>query len=107
LCIDIWSRPGEIIVTATTKPSEADSLRTNEKKWSKTLMDAGWTAIPSVIIERQAAFGLDSIDMNIIIHLAQYWWTPDRLLRIPMKPATHSKRKPATDSDLKPAGVPI
>ena len=28
-------------------------------------------------------------------------------LRIPMKPATHSKRKPATDSDLKPAGVPI
>jgi hypothetical protein len=28
-------------------------------------------------------------------------------VRIPMKPATHSKRKPATDSDLKPAGVPI
>ena len=31
----------------------------------------------------------------------------DGSLRIPMKPATHSKRKPATDSDLKPAGVPI
>jgi hypothetical protein len=28
-------------------------------------------------------------------------------LRIPMKPATHSKRKPATCSDLKPAGIPI
>jgi hypothetical protein len=28
-------------------------------------------------------------------------------LRIPMKPARHSKRKPATDSDLKPAGIPI
>ena len=66
-------------MTATTKPSEAESLRSNEKKWSKTLMDAGWTAIPSVFIERQAALGLDSVDMNIIIHLAQYWWTPDRL----------------------------
>jgi hypothetical protein len=30
-----------------------------------------------------------------------------RLVRIPMKPATHSKRKPATCSDLKPAGIPI
>jgi hypothetical protein len=29
------------------------------------------------------------------------------MLRIPMKPATHSKRKPATCSDLKPAGIPI
>ena len=28
-------------------------------------------------------------------------------LRIPTKPAGHSNRKPATDSDLKPAGVPI
>jgi len=30
-----------------------------------------------------------------------------RKLRIPTKPATHSNRKSATDSDLKPAGVPI
>jgi transposase len=28
-------------------------------------------------------------------------------LRIPTKPAMHSNRKPATDSDLKPAGIPI
>jgi thiamine pyrophosphate-dependent acetolactate synthase large subunit-like protein len=28
-------------------------------------------------------------------------------MRIPMKPARHSNRKPATDSDLKPAGIPI
>jgi hypothetical protein len=28
-------------------------------------------------------------------------------LRIPTKPAMHSNRKPAIDSDLKPAGVPI
>jgi hypothetical protein len=28
-------------------------------------------------------------------------------VRIPIKPARHSNRKPATDSDLKPAGIPI
>ncbi len=31
----------------------------------------------------------------------------DSSLRIPTKPAMHSNRKPATDSDLKPAGIPI
>ena len=29
------------------------------------------------------------------------------LVRIPMKSATHSNAKPATDSDLKPVSVPI
>jgi len=28
-------------------------------------------------------------------------------VRIPTKPAMHSEGKPATDSDLKPAGIPI
>jgi hypothetical protein len=40
-------------------------------------MDAGWTCIPSVIIERQRAFGLDAIDINILMHLATHWWTED------------------------------
>ena len=28
------------------------AVRENEKKWGKTLMDAGWTCIPSTIILR-------------------------------------------------------
>lgn len=55
----------------------AKEVRVNEKKWTKALMDAGWTAIPSVIIERQKVLGLDPIDINIILHLASYWWTRD------------------------------
>ncbi len=55
----------------------AEELRVNEKKWSKTLMAAGWTAMPSVVIERQKVLGLDALDLNIIMHLATYWWTHD------------------------------
>ena len=66
-----------------TKRSEAAEaaakLRVNEQKWTKTLMDPGWTVIPNVIIERQKALGLDALDMNILLHLAAYWWTPDNL----------------------------
>lgn len=60
-----------------TQINAAEKLKTNEQKWSKPLMDAGWTAIPSVIIERQKALGLDALDVNILLHLAAYWWTSD------------------------------
>lgn len=63
--------------SAKTKADATKELRTNEKKWTKKLMEAGWTAIPSVLVERQKALGLDAVDMNILLHLASYWWTAD------------------------------
>lgn len=54
--------------------SDVDKVKTNEKKWTKPLWAAGWSGIPNIIIEKQAALGLDTIDMNIILHLTQYWW---------------------------------
>ena len=65
------------IKQSTSNTAAAQELRINERKWSKTLMDAGWTAIPTVIIERQQALGLDAVDVNILLHLASYWWTHD------------------------------
>ncbi len=56
--------------------SSAD-LRTNEKKWTKPLMDAGWTALPSVIIENQRQLGLEPLDLNIVVYLASKWWTAE------------------------------
>jgi DNA replication protein DnaD len=64
---------------SSLKSSDAEKLRKNEKKWTKPLMAAGWNAIPSIIIEKQAALGLDALDMNIIIHLSNYWWTAENL----------------------------
>ncbi len=61
------------------KADAAEKLRINEKKWTPELMDVGWTVIPNIIIERQAALGLDAIDMNLILHLAHYWWHPENL----------------------------
>jgi len=51
-------------------------LRQNEEKWTPILMAAGWTVLPSVILHRQQALGLDAIDVNIIMHLARHWWYP-------------------------------
>lgn len=54
-------------------------LRENEKKWSKPVMAAGWSAIPNILIEKQRALGLDAMEMNILLHLAQYWWFESNL----------------------------
>ena len=51
-----------------------EQLRHNEKKWTKPLMEAGWTVLPSVILDRQKALGLDAVDINILLHLAKHWW---------------------------------
>jgi DNA-binding transcriptional regulator YhcF (GntR family) len=63
--------------TNVQKTPSDDTLRVNEKKWGKPLMDAGWTVLPNIIFERQKALGLDAIDVNILLHIASYWWAPE------------------------------
>lgn len=60
-----------------TKAQQQERLRRNEEKWTSTLMDAGWTVLPSILLERQDALGLDPIDVNILMHLARHWWYSD------------------------------
>ena len=64
--------------TQKQKEKEAlNTLSTNETKWTKPLMDAGWVSFPSIILEKQSALGLTPLDINIILYLATYWWTAD------------------------------
>lgn len=64
-------------MAAKTQAGDNADLRTNEKKWTKPLMDAGWTALPSVIIENQRQLGLSPLDLNIVLYLASKWWTAE------------------------------
>ena len=56
------------VVTETNKTLEA--------KWGKTLIAAGFTAIPDVIFQSQKALKLKPLDVLILLHLASYWWKP-------------------------------
>lgn len=69
------------MVTAVEKKKKEalNTIKTNEKKWGKTLMNAGWTAFPSIILEKQHALGLDALDVNIILYLSTYWWESENL----------------------------
>jgi predicted transcriptional regulator len=56
---------------------QPNPIKINETKWSKVLMDAGWTVVPNVLLVRQRALGLDATDINILLHLMQHWWRKD------------------------------
>lgn len=61
------------------KINQNQAVRVNEKKWTKTLMDAGWTVFPSIILEHQNAMKLTPVDVNILMHLARHWWYEENL----------------------------
>lgn len=56
------------------QPNVQQHIKRNEEKWSKPLIEAGWTCIPNVIIQRMAALGLHPVDFTIIAYLASLWW---------------------------------
>jgi hypothetical protein len=58
-----------------TKEKEKES----RKKWGNDLIDAGYTILPSTLITRQKALGLEPIHINILLVLLTYWWTADTL----------------------------
>lgn len=64
----------------STKPKEAITSGTQkvlEAKWGKTLIAAGFTALPDVIFQYQKALKLKPLDILILLHLASYWWKPN------------------------------
>jgi len=63
------NRFGEVDVRTSAVKAEVETVKTNEEKWSKELMAAGWTVLPSISWKATCP-GLDAIDMNIIAHLS-------------------------------------
>ncbi|HHH7388428.1 TPA: helix-turn-helix domain-containing protein [Escherichia coli] len=66
------AQPAALPPPPTVEP--APKKRSNEAKWGKPNIDAGWTCIPNILIRRQKTLGLDSLDLNILLHLLTYWW---------------------------------
>jgi|GEM_PF-6724537 len=59
------------------KKENPPKLKTNEQKWGKENIDAGWTLIPNALLVHQSTLGLTPMDLNIILQIARYWWEPN------------------------------
>jgi len=59
---------------ATEKKSKAS----HERIWGKKVLAHGYTGVPSILIQSQARLGLNSMQLNIILQLSDYWFDPER-----------------------------
>jgi predicted transcriptional regulator len=67
-------------IKGTSNPvSGRTGVRANDAKWTPRVMKAGYVLIPTVLLDRQRALGLDATDMNILLHIVRHWWYQERL----------------------------
>lgn len=66
--------------TISLESQKTQSQKGNEiaKKWGVQSKDVGWTAVPNILIYRQKTLGIDSLDLNILLHLLTYWWQDEK-----------------------------
>jgi DNA-binding HxlR family transcriptional regulator len=53
---------------------KSDTRKASEKKYGKPVMDVGFCIVPSLLMQAQARLGINPVQFNIIMHLADIWW---------------------------------
>jgi DNA-binding transcriptional ArsR family regulator len=75
MAIKIKAPPAKVI--SIGKPKK-DTRRESEKKYGKPVMDYGFCIVPSLLMQAQGRLGLNPAQFNIIMQLADMWWTADQ-----------------------------
>src|SRR5690606_22945999 len=52
--------------------------RASEKKWGKAVLTHGFSILPSLLFKAQRRLKLKPIELAILVHLADFWWEPER-----------------------------
>lgn len=55
-------------------PSKPDTRKNSEQKYGKPVIDLGFCIVPSLLMQAQARLGINPVQFNIIMHLADIWW---------------------------------
>lgn len=67
------------------RPAEAEvAKRSLEKRWTKEVLEPGFTLIPSVILRAQARLHINAVELAVLLHLIEHWWE-DKAMPFPSK----------------------
>lgn len=66
------------IVQLAAAAKKVDTRKASEKKYGKPVMDLGFCIVPSLLMWAQARLGINTVQFNIIMQLADFWWDPER-----------------------------
>lgn len=65
--------------TTEAEPPEPKPTREMERRWSKEVLEPGFTLIPSVLLRAQARLHIDAIDLAVLLHLIDHWWSSSEM----------------------------
>jgi len=61
---------------AVVAPQPAEQASIHVKKWGPLLISSGYCTVPNIIIQQHRELGLDADDLDILLQLCCFWWTP-------------------------------
>jgi predicted transcriptional regulator len=61
------------------RPPKKESKSSLEKRWSKEVLEPGFTFVPSVILRAQARLHIDATELAVLLHLIDHWWEDDTM----------------------------
>lgn len=60
-------------------PLKKEGQQSSEKKWGKAVINLGFSIVPSLIFHAQLRLGLNSGQLILLLHLADYWWQKENM----------------------------
>ena len=65
----------ENVVPLRPEAGEAEPDRKSlERRWTKTVLEPGFTQIPSVLLRAQSRLHLGPIELNVLLQMIDHWW---------------------------------
>lgn len=61
------------------RPPKEESKRNLERRWSKEVLEPGFTFVPSVILRAQARLHINATELALLLHLIDHWWEDDTM----------------------------
>jgi predicted transcriptional regulator len=55
-------------------PTQATTKSMMEARWGKSVIRAGYTVVPSIILRAQARLHINAVDLAVLLHLLDHWW---------------------------------
>lgn len=65
-------------VTPTGAEKKPDRVTQGKKKWGGEVWGLGYTQLPSLLLRAQNRLGLSSAQLNVLLHLCEFWWSQER-----------------------------
>ncbi len=66
-------------------PRKSSKKKNSYKMWTKTVMAAGFTFLPSVLLFKQDKLKLSPAEMNVLLHLIASWWQHNKFPHLSKK----------------------